>query len=1484
MKLGTVAWRGFVPDPAQKSAGTLRCAEGACASQFLRRTDANTTHAPVFVLAVLLLFLLCTAKAQGQITFDAASSADTGSGTAGSLTWSHTVGAAGTNRILIVGVSIRNSASQTVSNVTYAGTNLTLVGVIDNATNARVEIWSLLAPVTGANNIIVTLSANARFVGGASSFTDVDQLAPLGAFFSNTGNSPTPTVDVTGVAAGEIVIDTIANATLSILTGLPCIGTGQTERWSNRTTSLFPSSNNTPGAGSTEPGPAGGGTVTMSWTLEGCASANNRQWAIAAVALKPAATIIATISATDAGAAETRASQSTNTGTFTVTLSAAPTSNVTINYTLTGTATNGTDYALLTGTLTINSGLTSGTITVTPTDDSAIEGSETVIVTLNSGTDYTVGTPSSATVTITDNDKEWDGGAGTANWVDAVNWDNNTAPNTGDNILFGANVPANVTVSLDAARTIGNLTFDTARTVTLGNAVFTLTVDGDTITVDQASPTIAAPVGLTAATTVSVAGGATLNSSAAISGGFSITKTGAGTLRLSGANTYTDSTTVSAGTLLVNGSTSTNSAVTVSGGATLGGTGTVAGALTINGGGMLAPGDSSASTLGTGALTLNNTTTLNYDLGTASDLTSVNGNLTLDGTLNVTAAAGFGVGTYLLFNYTGTLTNNTLVTGTMPAGFAYQISTSTAGQVNLIVSALISISGTVFEDLNYGGGSGRSLVSSSGVVRANAGVELYDGSGNFVSSTTTNAAGVYTFSGQSAANYSVRVVNSTVTSSRPGSIATLIPVQTFRTDASTGTAVDDANRVGGEEPSKVDAVANTTNATLASLTTGTTTAQSVSPITISGSNVTGVDFGFNFDTIVNVNNAGQGSLRQFVTNSNALGNGGLSQAGLTAGVETSIFMISDGAAHSGLRAGIVNQLTGGVASIALTSLLPQITAASTAVDGSTQTTNVGNTNSGVLGTGGTVGVDGLSLQTVNRPEVQIGDNGGLAVGLNVQANSVTVRGLAIYGFGNTANSDNHSNIRIGNNHTGALIEQNVLGATASSFSDPGAGARSVGDNIRSAGADSGTVRNNLIGFSAGKGIQLGGGSNGWLIEGNEVRNNGIGNSNLDGIDIENGSGGNTVRGNSFSGNEAAGIDMYQASGTNTVQNNTVSGNGIGPNANVETPGIRLYGAGNTIDRNIINANFGAGVMVTSGSTGNLITRNSIYGNGPTNNQIGIDLLSATDNQSIGTAPFVSVNDSGDADAGGNNRLNYPVVLRAIASGGNLALTGYARPGSAIELFIAAADPSGFGEGKTYLVTLTEGSAADTDATTGTYTNPVNGLNQGTDTTNKFSFTIPIPVGVSVGAILTATATLSSSTSEFSGNITVAAGVPNLTLTKSVAPNGTQPPGTDLVYLVVYLNSGNVPATTVVITDPIPNDTDFKVGSVTTNLGTTGLTVAVEYSNDGGTTWTYTPVSGAGGAPAGYDRFVTNIRWTFTGNLSQTSPNNTGDVGFTVRIR
>ena len=75
-----------------------------------------------------------------------------------------------------------------------------------------------------------------------------------------------------------------------------------------------------------------------------------------------------------------------------------------VNFTKTGTATNGTDYTSIANSVTILSGQTTATVTVTPVDDSAAEGDETVILTISSSTNYFTGTPSSATVTIIDNE------------------------------------------------------------------------------------------------------------------------------------------------------------------------------------------------------------------------------------------------------------------------------------------------------------------------------------------------------------------------------------------------------------------------------------------------------------------------------------------------------------------------------------------------------------------------------------------------------------------------------------------------------------------------------------------------------------------------------------------------------------------------------------------------------------------------------------------------------------------------------------------------------------------------------------------------------------------------------------------------------------------------------------------------------------------------------------------------------------------------
>jgi Holliday junction resolvase len=78
---------------------------------------------------------------------------------------------------------------------------------------------------------------------------------------------------------------------------------------------------------------------------------------------------------------------------------------LTVNYTVSGSATSGSDYQALAGNVLIPGGQTSVDIVVTPIDDAVIgEGDETVIVTLMADPAYAIEGQSSATVTIADND------------------------------------------------------------------------------------------------------------------------------------------------------------------------------------------------------------------------------------------------------------------------------------------------------------------------------------------------------------------------------------------------------------------------------------------------------------------------------------------------------------------------------------------------------------------------------------------------------------------------------------------------------------------------------------------------------------------------------------------------------------------------------------------------------------------------------------------------------------------------------------------------------------------------------------------------------------------------------------------------------------------------------------------------------------------------------------------------------------------------
>ena len=103
-----------------------------------------------------------------------------------------------------------------------------------------------------------------------------------------------------------------------------------------------------------------------------------------------------------------RAAEDAGTHNVTVNLSfAAPAGGLTLNYSVGGTATagSGNDFTIEgSGSLTVAAGATSATIPVAINDDSADEVAETVILTLSDGTGYTLGSTTTHTLTITDND------------------------------------------------------------------------------------------------------------------------------------------------------------------------------------------------------------------------------------------------------------------------------------------------------------------------------------------------------------------------------------------------------------------------------------------------------------------------------------------------------------------------------------------------------------------------------------------------------------------------------------------------------------------------------------------------------------------------------------------------------------------------------------------------------------------------------------------------------------------------------------------------------------------------------------------------------------------------------------------------------------------------------------------------------------------------------------------------------------------------
>lgn len=458
---------------------------------------------------------------------------------------------------------------------------------------------------------------------------------------------------------------------------------------------------------------------------------------------------------------------------------------------------------------------------------------------------------------------------------------------------------------------------------------------------------------------------------------------------------------------------------------------------------------------------------------------------------------------------------------------------------------VVSLTGRVFEDINYGGGAGRDLVTAMGVGINGAKLELYNSNGYLVASTTTmtdgTTNGVYKFNAIGAGDYYVRLVSDTVNSTRVGSTGAELGVLTYRTDGLTAVT----HELGGHNPAVADGAANT-GAQVLDLTsyqlTGGVIVQNLQKVTANGA-ITGVNFGFNFDTIVNTKDSGQGSLRQFILNSNLLGGeASLAQAGLNAGLENSIFMIPGAGPHL----------------IVLLSALPSLTGSATALNAATQA--------------------GASC-VVSERSLKIGLEGSSAgsnvSGLTVDAANIVVRGFAIgkfteAGIQATANADN---LAVVCNNLGLATDGSSLASNGSNglLVKAGASDLKVGGNTED--------NRNLISGNNRDGIRLEGVTTA-TIERNYL-----------GTDLT----GMSARSNNREGASYAAIYAGKPTGLNTnssaisIRNNLIAGNdmiaGVAPIYNVSS-GIWLEGVATaTITGNLIGTN----------ASGTAVLRNTGYG-------------------------------------------------------------------------------------------------------------------------------------------------------------------------------------------------------------------------------------------------------------------------------------------------
>ena len=177
-----------------------------------KRMNTNSAYFVKYKWAGRIIFLLLASfisihQLKAQVVHDASSNAFSTNGT--SITLNHTTGTSD-NRLMIITISTRN---RFVSNVTYDGVYLDLIGSELSDSEAYTYIYQLKDPSSGMANVQVdflsSLGGNNGAIVGVYTFSNVDLLVNLSSkYFSLAGNDLYPNVNVSSMT-GHLILDVI---------------------------------------------------------------------------------------------------------------------------------------------------------------------------------------------------------------------------------------------------------------------------------------------------------------------------------------------------------------------------------------------------------------------------------------------------------------------------------------------------------------------------------------------------------------------------------------------------------------------------------------------------------------------------------------------------------------------------------------------------------------------------------------------------------------------------------------------------------------------------------------------------------------------------------------------------------------------------------------------------------------------------------------------------------------------------------------------------------------------------------------------------------------------------------------------------------------------------------------------------------------------------------------------------------------------------